>query len=80
MNSPKTYEIMELTQKYQIDEYLSFNVFIHRVNAVTQSFHYTCKSKGGCPFDTCFKPIVLDDLMNDSIENIHSVSFGLVNY
>ena len=27
MNSPKTYEIMKLAQKYEIDEYLSFNVF-----------------------------------------------------
>ena len=27
MNSPKTYEIMELGQKYEINEYLSFNVF-----------------------------------------------------
>lgn len=25
MNSPKTYEIMELAQKYEINEYLSFN-------------------------------------------------------
>jgi hypothetical protein len=27
MNSPKTYEIMELAQKYEIDEYLSFTAF-----------------------------------------------------
>ena len=27
IKSPKTYEIMELAQKYQMDEYLSFNVF-----------------------------------------------------
>ena len=27
MNSPKTYEIMKFAQKYEIDEYLSFNVF-----------------------------------------------------
>ena len=27
MNSPKTYEIMELAQKYEIDKCLSFNVF-----------------------------------------------------
>ena len=42
MNSPKTYEIIKLAQKYEIDEYLSFNVFklqIARENAVTQSFH-----------------------------------------
>ena len=42
MNTPKTYEIMELAQKYEIDEYLSFNVFylqIARKNAVAQSFH-----------------------------------------
>ena len=57
MNSPKTYEIMELAQKYEIDEYLSFTVFLlykARENAVTQSFHCTCKSKRGCPFDICF--------------------------
>ena len=27
MNSSRTYEIIALAQKYQIDEYLSFNVF-----------------------------------------------------
>ena len=27
MKSPKNYEIMELVQKYKIDEYSSFNVF-----------------------------------------------------
>ena len=61
MNSTKTYEIMELAQEYEIDKYLSFNVFklqIARKNAVTQSFHCNCKSKNGCPFDTCFKPTV----------------------
>ena len=48
---------MELAQIYQIDEYLSFNVFKLQTaseNAVTQSFHCSCKSKIGCPFDTCF--------------------------
>ena len=62
MNSPKTYEIIESAKKYEIDKYLSFTVFYLqkvRGNAVTQCFHYTWKSKGGCPFDTCFKPIVL---------------------
>ena len=27
INSPKNYEITELAQKHEIDEYLSFNVF-----------------------------------------------------
>ena len=61
MNSPKTYEIMELAQKYEIDECLSFNVFYLQIpwgNAVTQNFHCNCKSKNGRPFDTCFEPIV----------------------
>ena len=61
MNSPKTYEILKLAQKYEIDEYLSFNVFqlyLARENANTQSFHSNCNSKNGCPFETCFKPTV----------------------
>ena len=61
MNTPKTYEIMELAQKYEIDEYLSFNVFLlqmTRGNAVTQSFTAIVNQKYGCPLDTCFKPTV----------------------
>ena len=57
LNSPIGYEIMESAQKYEIDEYLSFNVFqlyLARENANTQRFHCTCKSNSGCPFDTCF--------------------------
>ena len=55
MNSPRTHEIIELAQKYEIDECLSFKVFylqIARENAVPQSFHCNCKSKNGCPYDT----------------------------
>ena len=61
MKSSRTYEIMKLAQKHQIDEYLSFNVKCLQVageNAAAQNLHWTFKYNIGCPFDTLIKPTV----------------------
>ncbi len=62
MNSSKTYYIIQLAQKYVIDEYLSFNVLsveLARGDATTQNFYLNRKSGSGCPYDPCFKSTVL---------------------
>ena len=62
MNSSRIHKIMALVQKYEILEYLSFNVFYlycTRGNATTQNLHYTQIFYIGWPYGTCFKPIVL---------------------
>ncbi len=61
MNSSRTYESIQLAQKYVIGEYLSFNVLTLKLawrDAVTQNFHFICKFETGCPYDACFKPTV----------------------
>ena len=72
MNSSRIHKIMALVQKYEILEYLSFNVFYlycTRGNATTQNLHYTQIFYIGWPYGTCFKPIVKSTIGFRTIEN-----------